>query len=337
MRSRELKRAYLSLLRKVRLFLLSDQCKEIFIFLFFFMVAAAFWLLQTLDSEYEADFSIPVKLRDVPDNIVVTTDIQSEVQVRIRDKGTVLLNYKVAKRFYPLSVDFTEHQTKGHHVVLNASTLLADIGAQLAASSAIVSVKPDTVDYFFTEGVGKKVPVQLRGKVSGGRQYFVSDTILAPDSVTVYAEVHALDTISCAFTEPVDFSQIEDTLNTSVKLSATRGVKFVPSNVKLQLPVDIYTEKTVEVPIEAVNFPADKAFRAFPSKIQVTFQTGLSRYKDITAEDFHIIVTYEELLKLGSDKLSVKLKNTPEGVSSVRFSPSQIDFLIEQTSTTDAN
>ena len=41
-------------------------------------------------------------------------------------------------------------------------------------------------------------------------------------------------------------------------------------------------------------------------------------------------VSYEELLRLGSDKYTVKLKNVPEGVSQVRFNPEQVDFLIEQ-------
>lgn len=46
---------------------------------------------------------------------------------------------------------------------------------------------------------------------------------------------------------------------------------------------------------------------------------GLSRFRQITADDFHINVSYEELLRLGSDKYTVKLKNVPEGVSQVRF------------------
>ena len=105
----------------------------------------------------------------------------------------------------------------------------------------------------------------------------------------------------------------------------------------MMLPVDIYTEKSVEVPLRGVNFPADKVLRAFPSKVQVTFQIGLSRFRQIGANDFHIYVSYEELLRLGSDKYTVKLKNVPKGVSYVRFNPEQVDFLIEQVSPNDGN
>ena len=53
---------------------------------------------------------------------------------------------------------------------------------------------------------------------------------------------------------------------------------------------------------------------------------------EITADDFHINVSYEELLKLGTDKYTVKLKSLPRGVSHVRIHPEQVDFLIEQLS-----
>lgn len=50
----------------------------------------------------------------------------------------------------------------------------------------------------------------------------------------------------------------------------------MPASIEMMLPVDIYTEKTVEVPLHGINFPADKVLRAFPSKVQVTFQVGLA-------------------------------------------------------------
>ena len=62
------------------------------------------------------------------------------------------------------------------------------------------------------------------------------------------------------------------------------------------------------------------------------FQVGLSHFRQINADDFHIYVSYEELLRLGSDKYTVKIKNLPKGVSQVRFNPAQVDFLIEQVS-----
>ena len=70
---RNIKRIYLKTARKVKDFLLSDKSREFLIFLFFFFIASGFWLLQTLNNDYETEFSIPVRLKGVPNNVVITS------------------------------------------------------------------------------------------------------------------------------------------------------------------------------------------------------------------------------------------------------------------------
>ena len=317
--------------------MLSKNSKEVFTFLFFLVIAALFWLEQTLDSEYEVDVKVPLKLKNVPESIVITSDFPEELTVTLRDKGNTLLNYQLTKRFYPINIDFAEHQNRRHHVSLLSSTYNKSITAQLANSTTVVAIEPDTIDYYYSEGKSKKVPVRLQGRVSPGQQYYISDTIFNPAQVTVYAPQGALDTVKAAYTQFFEDTQIEDTLRRQVELVSGRGVKFVPDVVEVTLPVDIYTEKSVEVPIEGVNFPAGKTLRAFPSKVKVTFHVGLTKYLDIKPEDFRILVTYEELRKLDGEKYQVKLKKQPKGVSQVRFYPAQIDFLIENVTKDDAD
>lgn len=88
---RKLRYTYLRLSKRIKDFLLSDKSREFLIFLFFFLIASGFWLIQTLNNDYEAEFSIPVRMKDVPNNIVLTSEPPSELRVRVKDKGTVLL------------------------------------------------------------------------------------------------------------------------------------------------------------------------------------------------------------------------------------------------------
>ncbi|MDO4164538.1 MAG: CdaR family protein [Bacteroides sp.] len=330
---RNIKQTYLRITAQVKDFLLSERSREFFLFLGFFLIAGAFWLLQTLNNDYETEFSIPVRLKGVPNNVVITSDPPSELRIRVKDKGTVLLNYMLGKSFYPLTLDFADYKGKENHVRVFAAQFEKKIQAQLNASTNLISIRPDTLEYYYSMGDSKKVPVRLQGRVSAGRQYYLSDTIFTPDSVLVYAPQDVLDTITVAYTQHIQMEDISDTLKQRLPLLSGKGVKYVPAAVDMMLPVDIYTEKTVEVPLHGINFPADKVLRAFPSKVQITFQVGLSRFRQITADDFHILVSYEELLRLGSEKYTVKLKNVPKGVTQVRFNPEQVDFLIEQVTT----
>lgn len=334
---RNIKRVYIRIARKMKNFLLSDKSREFFLFLFFFLVAGGFWLLQTLNNDYEAEFSIPVRLKGVPNNTVITSEPAPQLRIKVKDKGTVLLNYMLGKSFYPVTLDFSDYKGDDNHVQVYASQFEKKVLNQLNVSTRLLSMKPDTLEYFYSTGDSKRVPVRLRGTVSAARQYYLSDTVFHPDSVSVYAPAAVLDTITAAYTQYVKLENISDTLTEQVPLRVQKGVKFVPAAIEMVLPVDIYTEKIVEVPLHGINFPPDKVLRAFPSKVQVIFQVGLSRFRQIDENDFHINVPYEELLKLGSDKYTVKLNRIPAGVSQVRFNPAQVDFLIEQISPRNDN
>ncbi len=332
LKRRNIQYSYLRLLQKIKNFLFSTQSREFLIFLFFFFISAGFWLLQTLNNDYEVEFSIPVRLKGVPNNVVVTSENVSELRVKVRDKGTVLVNYMLSKNLVPITLNYTDYKAVNNHIRIYANQFEKQVAARLSASSALLTIKPDTLEYIYATGKAKRIPVRLRGTISAGRQYYISDTLYSPDSVVVYAPTHLLDTITAAYTEPVHLENISDTLKYPVSLATVKGAKFIPDKTELTFPVDIYTEKTVEVPVYGINFPADKVLRAFPSKVNVTFQVGMSRYRMLNGDDFVIIVSYEDLLNLGSRKYTVKLKSAPHGVSNIRISPEQVDFLIEQIS-----
>lgn len=319
-------------IRKIRKFLLSDKCKESLVFLFFVLVSFAFWMLQTLDDVYQTEFKVPLRLKNVPKEAVLTSELPSDVRVRVEDRGTVLLNYMLGRTFFPISFDFNDYKDRGAHVHISSADLLKKISAQLNVSTHLLSVRPDTLDFIYTMGKAKKVPVRLAGEVSAGLQYYISHIGFSPDSVIAYAPEEVLDTLTAAYTEKVHLQNVTDTLNQRVMLQKIKGVKFVPAYDDLLVYVDMYSEKTVEVPIVGINFPADKVLRTFPSKVQVTFQVGLAHFKDATSDDFFIGVTYEDIIRAKSDKLPLTLKTSPDYVSHVRITPASVDYLIEQTS-----
>ena len=324
------KRTYNTVRIRIKDFLLSDKSREFFVFLFFFFIASGFWLLQTLNNDYETEFTVPVRLKGIPNDVVLISEPPSEVTIRVKDKGTVLLNYMLGKSFYPLVLDFQDYKGVNNHVRVVATEFQKKLQTQLNASTQLLEARPDTLDYFYSTGEAKRVPVRLNGSISAARQYYLADTLFYPDSVLVYASKEVLPSIQEVFTEPVSESSLSDTLRKQVPLNFTKGVKVVPSSVQMILPVDIFTEKTVEVPVEGVHFPSGKVLRTFPSKVQITFQVGMSRFRQITADNFHLMVSYEELMESDSEKYRLQLKHLPEGVSQVRIQPEQVDFLIEQ-------
>lgn len=330
---RKSKYAYLNISKKIKNFLLSDNSRELLIFLLFFVVASGFWLIQTLNNDYETELAIPVKLVNVPHNAVLTYEPAGSLAVRVKDRGTVLLNYRLGKTFFPVEIDFKAYKERNNHIRVYASRLEKQIFSQLNLSTKILGIKPDTLDYIYSMGRSKKVPVSFGGTVKAGSQYYISDTICSPESVLVYAPPAVLDTITRVYTEKLFLDNLVDTVQQSITLRSKKGVKFIPDRVSLTFPVDVYAEKTVDVPLTGVDFPSGKVLRAFPSTVQVTFQVGVSRFRQIDADDFLINVSYKELMKLSSEKYKVRLQSWPKNITLMRITPEKVDFLIEQIST----
>ncbi len=327
---KNIKRYYLIFVRQIRNFLLSTKSREFLIFLFFVFVSLCFWFLQTMNDTYQTEFKIPVRLKNVPKEVVMTSELPKEIRVKVEDRGTVLLNYMLGRAFFPLTFDFEDYQEKGSYVRIPQEEVLKKITTQLNNSTQLLSVYPDTLDFIYSKGVAKKVPVAVGGEVSAGRQYYVSEIRVIPDSVVVYAPQGVLNTVLTAYTQPFHWTNVTDTLRKHLNLQKLHGVKFVPSSVDVMACVDMYSEKTFEVPVVGIGFPQGKVLRTFPSKVQVTCQVGLKNFKSVKASDFLVGVSYADVLDNKSEKLTLTLRRYPDAATHIRINPLSVDYLIEQ-------
>lgn len=316
---------------KVRDFLLTEKCREFLIFLFFVAISFGFWMLQTLDGNFETEFTIPLRLKDVPKDVVITSDLQDEVRVKVEDRGTVLLNYMLGRSFLPISINFSDYENSSSRVVLPYEDLRKRVSSQLNSTTKLLSVYPDSIGFVYSQGKFKKVPVSVSGKITPGIQYYISDIKLSPDSVIVYAPAEVLKTVQTAYTMPLDCEDLTENTSLRTSLKKIDGAKYDPSFCDVSVSVDMYSEKTVEVPVVGIGFPANKTLRTFPSKVKVTFKVGLSGYSSVNADDFFIGVKYSDLLKTSKDNIDLVVTTTYPNVSNIRVVPSSVDYLIEES------
>lgn len=319
----------LQFIRYIRKLLSDIWSKQFLVFLFFVGLSLAFWLFQNLSGYYESEFEIPVRLVNVPERVVVTTEPQSTLRVTLKDHGSTLLQYRYLSPLKPVVIDFSQYDTRSGHVVIFTRELIKQITQQLFSSTRITAYRPDTLEYYYSFGSHKRIPVRFNGHIGARGQLRVSGLSLRPDSVSVYALPSVLDTITAAYTLPVSISALGRDTTFSVPLRRIRGAKYSPTAVRTAVRVDQITEKTVQVPVEMVNFPATKVLRTFPTKVSITFQIGTSNYNSITADNFVIVVSYDELMNNYSGKFTPRLKTVPAGVSHVRINPREVEFIIE--------
>ena len=323
---------FIRIYTNIRNFLFGAINKEFLIFLLFLFISSLFWLGMTLNETYERDYVIPVSLDKIPKNVVLTKDLHDTIVITVRDKGFLHAAYSYTGKIRRLKINFMNYakNNKGGRGIVVPSDLQKLIYKNLYGSSKIVSIKPDRLDFTYNYGLSKKVPVKLVGKVVPAKSYYLARTKFWPDSVMVYASKEKLDSIKYIATENINIVNFEDTVINEVALDKIAEVKVVPSKVKIGLYPDILTEGTIEVPIVAINMPAGKVLRTFPSKVTVKFIVGASKFRDIRPEQFLVVADYSELAVRHSDKCNIYLRTTPHGTSKAQLEVKQVDYLIEQ-------
>lgn len=312
-------------------FLFSSLNKEFLIFLFFLLLSGAFWLMMALNETYEEELKVPVRLVGMPRNAVMTDEPADTVKVTVRGKGFTLVTYKYGHWFRPLTFKFATYANEDQgHGAIPAADIIKQVQSQLYGSSKLLSVKPEKLDFYFTYGASKKVPIRFRGKISTSKSYYLAHTEFSPMMVTAYANKKVLDELKYVEIEPFNYRNLQDTIHQNVRLQKIRGVKLVPSTVRLSVYPDVLTEESIEVPVSAVNMPAGMVLRTFPSRVTVRFTIGASQFRMIRPEQFSVVVDYQALAENPSDKCTLQLRSVPSSVSKAKLELDKVDYLLEQ-------
>lgn len=315
----------------VRNFLFSSANREFLTFFFFLVLSTIFWLMTALNETYEREIGVPAYLVNIPKNVVVTSDMEDTVRVTVRDKGFALLAYTYGEGIRPINVNFQSAITRqSGYGVVSSQELMKMINQRFSGSSKIVQVKPDRLDFHYNYGLSRQVSVKMSGHVVPGKSFYLARTRFWPEKVTVYGSKQALDSLRFVKTVPINITNFNDTVIRTVALETIKGVKIVPNTVRIGLYPDILTEENIEVPITAINMPEGKVLRTFPQRVTVNFIVGASMFRSISPEQFAVVVDYNEIIDHPSDKCSIHLRETPQGVRNARLKMTQVDYLIEE-------
>lgn len=305
--------------------------KEFLVFLVFLALSGIFWLVMTLNEDYEREIYVPVQLTGIPKNAVITSEMDDTLRITVRDKGFVLASYLYGDGIRPVVINFNTfaNTAKGKGTV-PVGELQRQVYQRINTSTKLVSLKPDKLEFYFNYGLTKRVPVRLAGSIVPGKSFYLSQTKFWPETVTIYASRQLLDSVKYVSTEYLKITNFEDTIIREVKLAKIKGVKSVPQTVRIGLYPDVLTEETIEVPVRAINMPGDKLLRTFPGKVTVKFTAGAGEVRTLQPEHFTVVADYNELSQSASDKCVIHLAKSPSTVRNAKLEVEKVDYLIEQ-------
>lgn len=306
--------------------------RNFLVFLIFLAISIAFWFMQSLQETKEVSIAYTLKIEDVPTSVLFTSDIPERINVNYTGKVWDAIYHKfIANEVHEVVLKFKDIDNQNGKVVIDANAVRRAVDNQSDKNLVYSSTSPNRIEVYYSHGQRKRVPVTFAGKVSTAVGRFLGETILIPDSVDVFAPSHLYDSIRSIATEKVVYNEVEDTIVARLALNAPRGVKLTPDTVKAKFCVDIYTDKTLQVPIYCANVPNNHIMRLFPLKTSVTFLVSATLYDEIKPDDFIIIADYLEISN-NTKRCRLHVSQMPKNIRNLRISPEYVEYVIEQES-----
>ncbi len=154
---------------------------------------------------------------------------------------------------------------------------------------------------------------------------------LQPDSVVLYGSRKSLDKITQVQALPTTVANISKSGYYRLALDSAAwqqysDVRCSDAAVSLYIPVQRFTEKTFEVPLQVVGTEGTMKMNLYPSSVQLSAWVPVNEYDNLRVRDFYATVCYDGT---SSDSvLRVRLEQYPSSVRVKNIEPKMVKYVI---------
>ena len=333
-RLEHIRKSFKSAYRKVIIFFNRYRGRNVLIFLFFLFMSFCFWILLSLQEEYEIQVEMPIHYKNTSPDIAFTKTLPTEITARVRDKGTILLNYSVGKNMPALEIDMKEVSGKKGTFVYPAKEIESALMKRFSSTTSLLNFTPQQIEETYSKLMNRKLQVVFNGDIRTRPGFLVSgDITINPSIVDVYASDIILDTLKSVSTVYMGIRDGKKTIEEKIKILTPEGAVVEPENVSVTIPIEEYTVKTLEIPVGSKGVPPGFTIRMFPAKVNINCNVPLSRFKNLSEDEFSVEVSIDD--QYVSGLLPVIITKKPAWVNEVSLSPNTIEFIIEQNNSDD--
>ena len=295
------------------------------------LVLAAFaWLFTTLSNPYKFTIKAVLSYKNTPQKRAFHALQPDTVDVITEGSGWQMMFSRIKKEKKSISVDLRTLENKDYVVL---SSQLAQIDAVRDSDQQMVSFIPDTLYFDFSNRGIKRVPVKLLTGIKYQRQFAQSGNIsVYPAYVTLSGPSNVLDKIKSWSTDSLKIDSINETVHTRINLKpVTEGnLSVYPKSVGVTIPVDEFTEKTLQIPVTLINNNNYYNVKIFPQKVNITFTTSLNKYNNMDEDLFEVSADLNLWRTNGYTSLPVKLTRSPNYSRIVKIDPQNVDFIVRK-------
>ncbi|PCJ82118.1 MAG: hypothetical protein COA57_13560 [Flavobacteriales bacterium] len=315
-----------------------ESKKNLPVFLVCLFLSTLFWFLNASTDKHETILSFPVKYSNLPEEKILLNTLAQSIEAEVEVHGAGLFSQKLSSLEDTLEIDVSRVQQRSQGkkkiAFITTKSLFGKASETFGSSFNIKRFLTDTIFFEFDKKITKTVAVNLNIDYTLEKQHLLSGQVeIKPAAVKITGPKSLLDTLKFIGTELLQFNNLTETLSTSAKFDITslnENIEIEPKTILLMVPVEKFTEGSVEIPVGVENLPDSFGLKIFPEKIKLTFNVAFSQYDKITPELFRVAVDYSAIEQNYPSKLRVHILKSPEFVILGNIFPEKVEYIIKK-------
>jgi hypothetical protein len=208
-------------------------------------ISMVLWVIAHGERDSEQNFDIPVALHGLPDDMVVTEQSETEINIRVQGSRASLRNVTSTSMEYPLNLEGVKSGPAIYDV--EASHIEAPRGIK------VVSRSPARIE-LLVEPRGRK-NVRIRPDVEGDPAdgFVAGDVVVEPERVWLTGARSDVLRLSEVVTETVELTGLAESLEKQVRLSLGGGHVWLEKDQPVTIRVQIDSIPEPEMPTEELD------------------------------------------------------------------------------------
>jgi YbbR domain-containing protein len=301
----------------------------------FLLITTFLWVLRALNDRSTAVFEVQTQYSDLPQSYGLTSETPTSFKLKVTGTARDL---RKSKKLFKDGLELSGKQIveTGDKQFLPPTYIESVVAKKLPQDVQLLEIMSDTLFLKLKKLASKKVPVLRNIDVSYAPMHdSFGQSKTEPDSVIISGSENLIQQIDNVQTRAIELKNVSDTVRKSIELQTQTGISLFPKNVKLMIPVERFTEKSIELAPTIQNLPDTVNFISFPKTAQITFRVGLSNYEKVTASDFSLRADFEKIAADKPSHFTPIAAKFPDYIKNVNVSPQSFEYFIEVTKDND--
>ncbi len=281
--------------------------------------------------------AIPVNYVNFPVGKRIVNKLPPYIMADIRTSGAKLLMLLVKKSIAEITVD-VKHTTHIKALFGSASvstvSSIGNLSKLLNTDVDLIKVKPDSIHFIFGKTFTKKVFIKAQVQINYNIPQGIFKRIkVFPQYVSISGDSITLSKIDTLYTEKIVLNnlnqRVEQLTNVQLPEEFESLVSLSNEKVKLQINLDEYAQKTIQLPVNILNIPQNSSVKTFPAFVTVTITAPYTMFDSLNAQSLKAFVDYNNTLNK-NEKLSVHVTSLIKDSKITQILPQKVEYIIRK-------